>query len=294
MMWAWLALVATIIFGAGKILDKVVVTGYYRGVAPILMLIGLMDLLFAGVFYAAGGGVLRFGDAQAVAFLGGIVFIWALYFYFRGLRREELGRFVPLLHTKPLFVALLALVFVGEVLTLQKYAGILVVVAGAAAISFKKVKGRQKMSRALAFVLASVVLLSIQLVMVKWVLGHIGYWEMLLHTFLGTFASSLALFGGRGNRERFVGFIRDRGGGLLALNNVAAAVALVINAVAISLGPVALVATINAVQPLFVLLLAVGFSLWKPYVLEEDIGGPVMVQKLLGTLLILVGIVLIS
>jgi drug/metabolite transporter (DMT)-like permease len=59
---------------------------------------------------------------------------------------------------------------------------------------------------------------------------------------------------------------------------------------AISLGNVALINSLQGVQYLFLILLVVFLSARFPKILREELGGGVMMQKLIGTVLICVGL----
>jgi hypothetical protein len=73
-----------------------------------------------------------------------------------------------------------------------------------------------------------------------------------------------------------------------------AVVALFIFTIAVSLGPVTLVNSLGALQPLFVLAIAVVFSNFFPHILKEEVDRHTIALKLVAIALMIIGTVLVA
>jgi hypothetical protein len=71
-------------------------------------------------------------------------------------------------------------------------------------------------------------------------------------------------------------------------------IAIFIFTIATSLGPVTLVNSIGALQPLFVLMMTLLFSMFLPHIMKEEIDRHTIFMKVIAIALLIVGSVLVS
>jgi len=134
--YIWIALLSAGIFGLVTVLDKRLVSyelpslsAFYMAMVVSLIGYGTIALLVTGLpenpqpdrLLAAGASSLFWGGALAMMF-------W-------GYKLEEASRASAIIHTFPVFVAILAMVFLGESLGASQWSAVVVVVLGAASIS---------------------------------------------------------------------------------------------------------------------------------------------------------------
>ncbi len=244
--------------------------------------------------------------------LAGAVFhIIALYLFFWTLKRGEPSRVVPIVGSSvPVFTVLMARWLLGEHLSGQRLVATLFLILGGIVLSVKisRVKG-------LGFVLVGIVVLSgfffaANFILMKHVYG-------LVESFLPVFAYSrvveslmaLAIFSPLAVSEIYlraskkkdlivgkttgVRFLLGGVGMVFVFNKALAAAAYLLQHWAISIGSVSVVNSLQGVQYLFLLLLAATVSRWRPDFFKEEFGKMALMQKIGGSLLIVLGLALI-
>jgi drug/metabolite transporter (DMT)-like permease len=297
--WIALTLVSASILGMIGVLDKAFLYHYARSHLTLPLLIGIGHIPIGIVFIAispledltlgAAGWSLAAG---VLGGLGGVVF-------FRVVARREVSRAVPVTQTFPIFVAPLAVLFLGESLRIFDWFAILVTVAGAVMISIRQDSGGRGLVIDRSFyelLLASLLMAGMNLAAKQAVetlpvfLAHgirsFGVAPMLLAFSLQTEplddlrkmiaerSPALALFG----VNEFV--IANTG--------------MVLNLWATSLGPVSLVTALSASTSFFLLVYSVLLSLRFRGMLGEQVGRQAVMVKAVATTLIVAGVAVIS
>jgi len=233
----------------------------------------------------------------AVAVASGIARSSAALIMFYTLRKEEVSRVVPVVYTYPIFVAIMAMLFLGESLSGLNWLAISIVVSGAILISLRPGLPASTKQSGKTFLLLFVASLffAIADVASKYALGDISAWNLLWIVMLclsiilfilslrpSTFTQwrqmkqrkpTIALF----VSESFLAFI---------------GVALLLSA--IEQGPVSLVSTIAGSRPAFVLAFAFILSHSLPDFLNWEPGKRMMALRLTATAMIVGGIAIIN
>lgn len=248
----------------------------------ILVILGLPDAPFESIASAFGGGM-----------------IWglALILLFWTLRSEEIGRVVPVSQTSPVFAAILGVVFLGEHLAWWGWLAVLLVVAGAAIVSAdpqKIMSGGFK--KVYLWVVLAAALIGIAQVLLKISSEHLGVWHNMsirgsglfltlalpvlrpsvvkdLVTFITTKRTAIPVLITEG-----IGPIFGNGFLLLALAN----------------GPVSLVSALLGTRPIFILLITLAFAPIAKRALNEQFSRTDVVTKVVSTVAVVTGVVIIS
>ena len=137
-MWAIFALGSALAFCFVSVCDKRLISYHFRGVPPLCLWCGVSGMLYGSILLAILGipaGLPWTTTAAPVA--SGILMGCSVVLLFRGLRLMEASRAVAIAQTNPIFVALLAMTFLNERITLPQWGGIALVVAGAVLISIR-------------------------------------------------------------------------------------------------------------------------------------------------------------
>ena len=130
-MWIILALVAAATLGVVNLTDKRLLDHHLPGVSTLYLWIVLVLLV-----YIAGGvavtGVPRDAapDIILVALASGLGLGLGYALLFVGLKVAEASRAVAITQVYPIFVALLAVLFLGEILNVLQWAAITLVALG--------------------------------------------------------------------------------------------------------------------------------------------------------------------
>ncbi|MDH5438682.1 MAG: EamA family transporter [Candidatus Bathyarchaeota archaeon] len=296
MDWFIFAFMATVLWAVGVVIDKHILTKHMQDPfsyqllftiteAPILLLILLTPISSALPWSLLG-------------IVGGLGIYLGLILYFKAMRIEEASRVISLWYISPIFVLLLAYVFLEEILSLPSYSGVMFLVLGAIFISYRKEKGKKPViPPALGLILASGVVFAGYEVLTKYVLDTIDYFSYFFWNFIGTAIIGSSLFCFPKIRGNFLNDIERVNRTVLfwrIINTSLGVIATVFYYIAMSDGPVSLVAAASSLEPFFVFAFTLLLSLFAPRILKEETGKKVVTMKALAIILIIVGTWLIT
>ena len=293
-LFIWVALLSAGTLGMVTALDKRLASysmpslgAFYAGSCIPLLVIGGGALAIAGL--PTGSDMVR----VLTAGLSGLLWGGALSMMFWGYKLEEASRASAIIHTFPVFVAILGVVFLGETLSAGQWAAIVTVVAGASTISLWGSGGGMfiRLNRSLPILLGASGLTALGLVTSKYALEElpVGLVFGLRNLGMGLVMVSLT----RPRDFRMLGTaVRDwRTALTLFLAEYSLApLAVVLNVTAISLGPVSLVATVTATRPIFVFIYSTLFSTAAIGLLHEPLDRSTLAVKLAAIVMVVGGI----
>jgi drug/metabolite transporter (DMT)-like permease len=213
------------------------------------------------------------------------------WFYSKALLNEEVTRIITLFQLIPLFVVFLSVIFLDEVLGVQKYVGISLIVVASMLISYRK-GGGKPFYTALKFMVPFAVIIATYTISDKTLLGHLDYWSLFFWNILGTFCGALLLLSmpklrkrtvqtiaGAGRRAILITFI---GEGLYVMGTICSLVAL-------SLVDASLASSLFGLQPFFVFFYTLFLSIFLPSILREDVNKAILSLKIASIALMFVG-----
>ncbi|MBI4778977.1 hypothetical protein HY797_00805, partial [Candidatus Falkowbacteria bacterium] len=231
------------------------------------------------------------------------------------------SRVVPIVGALvPIFSFILSFVFLGEILSKQQLLAFIILICGGVLISIKHTKvysyqkvitrfreiigeivgdvpaGAQPTSRILVNSAVAAVFFAVYYVLMKYIYLNQPFVGSFVYSRLGSFIGvMLMLFVPDWRR---IIFEQQKGAKtpknlfyFLTVRLFAAAAFIMINW-AISLGNVAIVNALQGVQYLFLFLIILLISTRFPKVLSEQLGSGVFLQKLIGTLMVCLGLYL--
>ena len=137
-MWAILALASSLAFCFVSVCDKRLLSFHFQGVPPLCLWCGVAGLVYGIIITLAVG--IPDGTSWQVAVspvAAGLLMGCSVALLFRGMRLMEASRAVAIAQTNPIYVAVMAMLFLDEHITLPQWGGIGLVVAGAVLISVR-------------------------------------------------------------------------------------------------------------------------------------------------------------
>ncbi|MDD4271325.1 MAG: EamA family transporter [Patescibacteria group bacterium] len=253
--------------------------------------------------------------------LAGFLFLVTLVFWYKALHQSEASRVVPIVGALvPIFSFILSFVFLGETLSQRQLLAFIILICGGVLISIKQTKvysyqkaitrirevvgdifgevpaGAQPTSRLLINSVAAAVFFAAYYVLMKFIYMYQPFVGSFVWSRLGSFVGVLLMLFVPDWRR--VIFEQQRGAKtpknllfFLTVRLLAAAAFIMLNW-AISLGNVAIVNALQGVQYLFLFLIILIVSAKFPKMLNEQLGGGVLLQKLIGTVMICLGLYL--
>ena len=213
--------------------------------------------------------------AVAWAIVSGLCQGVSFFLALTALRRLEVSRVVAGYHTYPVFVAIMAILFLGERLSVLHWIAIVLVTAGGGLVMVRQKRmtvgsgGRV----AIAFVFLASAAIALGLFTSKMALNGMDFWNVL--GLRAVFLGGVVLLPGltpQGLRQVKV-ILGHRTAVLLILlaEAIIAPVAVTCMLLALSLGSVALVTTLLSTQPVFVLLISALLSTRYWNVMQEPL-----------------------
>jgi len=254
-----------------------------------------------------------------VDLLAGGLFLITLIFLYKALHQSEATRVVPIVGAlTPIFSFLFTYIFLGETLSERKILAFLILIIGGVLISvkqtrfyvFKEVinKFKEKFGEVLGEIhaeyrptkrlivnsTASALLFSLYYVLIKYIYNTQPFIGGFVWSRLGSFIGVILILfmpvwrkniikhqKGQKSPKNLIFFLSVR---------LLAALAFILLNWAISLGNVALVNSLQGIQFLFLMLLVLFLSRYYPKILKEELEGGVLFQKIIGAVLISIGL----
>jgi uncharacterized membrane protein len=295
--WFFLSLVGASALAVTGVIDKFILGKYVHSpLAYLAALVVMQQMLIAVIPVYLGWGFVYPQTFYAMAAGGFQVVLWAAYLL--ALHVEETSRVAAMVFVFPVFVFLGAFLLLGEALALKDYAGGALLVCSALLISYRPAPqgGLAIISPALKYMAVFWIFSAIYALAAKYLLTFINEWHLILWSSIGSLLAVLPLLYHEPVRSEFIAYFR-RGPFLLSalladeLFDFLGRGAFIF---AYSVGSVALVSSVAALQPFITLIYVVLLGLFVPGILQEELDRKTMALKTVAILLIAVGVYLVS
>jgi len=294
-LWFYYTLIAMFIIGSLTLVDKMLVNNFIQDPVAFTMLVALSALVpFIGLVYFPLKPIAI--STVLLCIVAGFIHTAYVYPYYRSLVFEEVSRVVPLWQLTPIFVLILARMFLGEILSVLDYIAFILIIVGALLFSIKH-EQKFSLSSALYLMLISSIFVAIFTILAKHAFTIEDLFSAFLYIQMGIVLSFVILFAKKEFRERFLQAFTSipRFACLVAILDVAVGyVSFAAYSLAVSEGPVSLVSVVYAVQPVYVLLAATVVGIKYKSLIRERVTRWTFTQKVLGVVLIFIGIFVVN
>ncbi len=296
-MWLTIAIAAAAVTAFVSITDSHLISKRLPSFQSFLAPIGLVHSV-VGIIIFSINAIPAGTDWSTVliAFGSGITRVVGALIMLRTLRSEEVSRVMPVANTFPIFVAILAVPFLGETLGWLQWLAIFVTVAGAMLVSVRRgSQGRGvRLRRSFASLVVASLLFGIANTMAKYALDDLSFWTVygINSICLGGLFTLFSL------RGRVLRELRDMARRrptlmLLGINELAALTGFLLSFWAMERGPVSQVSTILATRPAFVFIFALGLSRFYPAALDEQMDRRAVALKVTSVAFVIGGVSLL-
>ena len=316
-MWFILALGSSISFCFVSVCDKRLLSFHLNGVPPLCLWCGVSGMLYGSVTLAAAG--VPAGTAWQVAvapICSGLLMGSGVVLLFRGMRIMEASRAVAIAQIAPIFVAFLAMVFLGERISLVQWGAIGLVVSGAMLISMRlfqitphdRLRARASVNPSVGIGdrlagLTGATSLGPPLLMLSALCSGASFVTtkaalnaelpaLTAFAMQQTVSGCVFLIAGWSGRQRLLEAVRQpRVLGMLVFGeSLMPAVSILLSVYAYSLGDASLVVGVLATRPLFVFIASTTLSRVRWRLLDETLTPKTLVVKSISILLIVGGV----
>jgi len=280
MEWYIYALLAPAFWALNNVFIKFLITNKFKNYFSLIFTVISIDAVFATAILVSGAASYSFPHSL-FAFAVGLLPLTAFWFYSKALITEEVSRIVTLFQLIPVFVVFLSVIFLNEILGIQRYLGISIIVIASILISHKKA-GKKSFSGALKFMVPFGIIIAAYTITEKILLGYLDYWSMFFWNVLGTFCGALVLLvlpkprteivktmSAIGKRAVFTTFV---GEGLYVIGTICSLIAL-------SLIDASLASSLFGLQPFFVFFYTIVLSVFLPKIIKEKINKETLLLK---------------
>lgn len=280
------------------VIDKFVIGKYIRNpLVYLVTLVVLQQIFVVPILVYAGWSFVYPQSVYAMVAGFAQVILWAAYL--QALQVEETSRVAALVYVFPVFVFLGAFFFLGEILTLRYYAGGTLLILSAFLVSYRPAKKDGRiggLSPALKYMAVFWVFTASYALAAKYLLGFMNEWHLILWTSLGGFMMVLPLLGMESIRKEVLEYLRISPSifSILLADEIFDFLGRSAFIFAYSVGSVALVSSVSALQPFITLLYVVILGLFVPGILPEEMDRRTIALKIAAILLIVAGVYLVS
>lgn len=293
--WFYFALLSSVLISGVNIIDKILISDYK--IPPLVYVLvisatSLMPLITLAFFHLTPLplGILAF------TILVGFVRIYYILPYFKALMVEEMSRVIPLLQLTPVFVLILSSVVLHEALRPQDYVAFGLLVLGGTLFAIRLTKGI-RISLAFYLMILASFLLALYSVALKYLFSVQDFYTIFIWVQIAGFITFFQFIPFRPFRSSLVTtykIISRQIGIIIVAEQAVAYVSVFAYNYAIAHGPITLISSVGATQPLFVLLFATILSYRFPRVLREELTRMDVALKVLGLIAIFAGTYLIQ
>jgi drug/metabolite transporter (DMT)-like permease len=232
----------------------------------------------------------------AFTILVGFVRIYYTLPYFKALMVEEVSRVIPLLQLTPVFVLILSSLVLHEALRPQDYVAFGLLVVGGTLFAIRLTKGI-RISLAFYLMILASFLLAVYSVALKYLFSVQDFYTIFIWVQIAGFITFFQFIPFRPFRDPLITTYKTTSrkiGIILVAEQAVAYVSVFAYNYAIAHGPITLISSVGATQPLFVLLFATILSFRFPRVLREELTKMDVTLKVLGLIAIFAGTYLIQ
>jgi drug/metabolite transporter (DMT)-like permease len=296
MDWLVFALLSPAFWGLNNVFNKFLVAKKFEGYYSITAYLHFIDMIFAAIVYFVAPISFELPYAFFAMVLG-LFPLAAFWFYTKALRVEEVSRVTPLFQFIPILVVFLSALFLNEILSVQKYLGIALIVFTSLLISYRKSEKGNSLSSAFKLMIPFSVIFSVYTILVKYLLSYMDYWSVFFWMLVGSFCGVLVMLTFSKPRKEFTETATALGFRTFAVALVSELVYVlgtVCSLIAMSLGYASLVSALAGLQNFFVFIFMLALSLFVPTILKEETHRSVVVLKTAAIALMFVGTWLIT
>lgn len=294
MLWFYLAFLAVILYAIGNVIAKYAITEYIKKplfntiiTGIVTLLIALVSLLFSRI---------QFPNIEliSIGLLAGFLFFIANWLFFKGILAEEISRALPIvLSMGPLFVLIIATVFLGEFLFPRQYVGIGLLFISSILISVKKTT-KIKISVAFWSMTLSALFYAIQESTMKYLLSYMDFWNVFFWMAMGSILTSVGIMTFY-HRTFFETFHKYKRATLYSsVSEVVGSTGTFVYTAAMSFGFISLVSSVQYTQSAFILVFATILSIYRPRIIREELKSSVLAVKILAIGIMIAGAFLIA
>ena len=295
MNWLFIAIIAHFLLAVVFTIDKFLLSKTVLRPVAAAFYVGLLSGGASLLLVPLGFYWMSFWQI-IVSFAAGSAFIFAILFFYRLIRTNEVSIIAPIVGgAVPIFTLILTCLLLGEWLAINQLIAFFLLVFGGVIMLLPK-KNKSDLKKTKGFFLLTILtafLFALSFVLTKFVFVEQSFINGFIWVRLGGILGACMLFLIPNTRRTILKTsksVRIKVGGLFISNKILSAFAFVLLNYAIYLGSVPLVNALQGVQYVFLLIIVLFLSKKFPQIIKEQISRGVIFQKVTGILFIVFGL----
>lgn len=297
MSWIFLALLAPLFWAGSNIFDKYALTKISRGNYDFLFF-GTIGSFIIVILTFTTFGLENFTRIAFLSIIAGFFLQYSYLFYSHALQKEDASYITPLYISYAVVVLILSPLF-GEVVTTHQFVSFLIVFVGVVILSLKKLSLEIfKYRKAALLMLPAILFISLYVLFLNKSLELLSFTDAFIYNMIGFTLSAFSLLLVPNWRKEILNGLKTaniRKFSLFLINDTLDMSGHLIYLFALTVAPsVSLVAVLGGIQPFYVLILGALFTIFMPSIVKENISKREVAQKLIGTLIIVIGIIVLN
>jgi bacterial/archaeal transporter family protein len=298
MNWLPYALLSAAVYTCVNFVDKYVVTREIRDFRGMVIYSTITSFLVGMVLWIITGfPTLPLHDLVLIM-LSGMITIWGAAMYFKAMSTEDASTVIVLLQMTPIFVLVLAVVFLREGMSPQQMIGFVLILLAAVGISLQKSAQKFRLSSSFALIALVCFINACSFIMVKFVSESSKFEQFVAYESWGLSVGGALLYlfmpGVRGAFHDSLRTVRRRAIAIVFVNETLFVVAKLLGFLAITLGPVALVSVVNSVQVFMGIALGWILTTLIPSIYQENTSREGLTRKVAFASILFAGVWLVS
>lgn len=300
-IWFWLALIGPFAWSVASFMDKYLLQRYFnnQGSGALMIFTGLYGLVPAAIialFNRELGGI---GFPTALIVIGnGVIYTLGFLPYLYALQSSEASRVTPMFQLMPVMLYVLARIFLHETLSgTQILAGGLIM-SGAVLFSLKHAEQRTRVHlTTVGLMLLASLMIATNAVVFKAIALDASFWVTAFWQYLGGAVGAGLLLGVPKFRRDFFAAFQSNARKILTLNiandslNITGGLFF---SFATLLAPIALVSTVNGLQPFILVAMGLIITRFWPRLGRETVDRRTVAVKLAACVLMFMGVYLLQ
>ena len=300
MTWLLVAILAYLFLAIVLLFDRYFLAGPLPSPKAYAFYVGILGFFACFLILPFGVNIPIF-SVLLLGLIAGLVRIFAILFLSISISKEEVSRVVPAVGgLVPIFSFFLFLLFLPqtEILTLSQVVAFVLLIFGSILISLKKISFESFSLNVLKYPLIAAFLLALSFFLTKTLFLKIDFLTGIFLILFGSSLGAIILLAFSSSRKDIFGQKLTRKiSGLFLFAQALGGLGVILQFYSIFLAKPFQVSLINALEGIiyvFLLIFIYILSKWNPDLLKEEMRGANFFQKILATLLIVMGLAILA
>lgn len=290
-MWIFFSLLAAFFWASTNTVDKYLMSKRNLNPFFVLFILCSFDFIFGLGFF------LFFSKDLAVqhlyGFLLGLLIPLTDFLYLKSIKQEEVSRVIPWFELSTLLVAVGGAIFLGELLQLKQYLGIIILLLSLWLLTIKD-RFAVQFDRWVMLMIINSFIYAFSLLMQKYLLSEINPFSLFGVMGLGSLFGFLPFLFWKWTEIKTGLKLNLNSIKIIFLSEVSGLSAICFTILALNIGLATLVSVFSSLQYLILFIMTTLFTILMPSIIKEDINKKFLLLKLIAIIMVIIGVYLVT